>query len=211
MHADQTLMFAAIALIVVAVTVAVTRTASRKTGLTSEANRATPPASDDDDTDGWFHEPLPFGSNFVARAIPFHMRLFRSAPGKLHDTEATAPTGARLVDLTGRYRNGSFQIPASGITIGRDPCFSDIVISDPRVSGRHAWIGFVDGKPVLRDLGSTNGTFLNGRHNLPVTEEALYSGDTILLGRHEGDQFRFEMTGTLPINEKYNFQYGGGR
>jgi hypothetical protein len=45
------------------------------------------------------------------------------------------------------------------ITIGRSP-ESVIVIPDPTVSRRHAVIERVDGKIVLRDLGSTNGTYV---------------------------------------------------
>ncbi len=46
-------------------------------------------------------------------------------------------------------------------TIGRKP-ENSIAIPDPHVSGRHAEIQVSDGEFTLKDLGSTNGTFLNG-------------------------------------------------
>jgi pSer/pThr/pTyr-binding forkhead associated (FHA) protein len=64
-------------------------------------------------------------------------------------------------------------------------------IADPRVSYHHAWIGIVDQKAVLRDLGSTNGTFLNAQIDAPVGEVVLSPGDTIFFGGHGRDQFRF--------------------
>ncbi len=69
--------------------------------------------------------------------------------------------------------------------------FCDIVLADDRVSSRHAWIGFVDGRIVLRDLQSTNGAFLNAQTHASVSEVNLRSGDTIFFGGHQGDQFRF--------------------
>jgi hypothetical protein len=107
-----------------------------------------------------------------------------------HVTTIATPTGAHLVGLSGPHKGGSISISADGITIGRSP-YSDIVLGDPRVSFRHAWIGIVDGKAVLRDLNSTNGTFLNAQLKARITETPLQSGDTIFFGGHQGDQFRF--------------------
>jgi ABC transport system ATP-binding/permease protein len=54
--------------------------------------------------------------------------------------------------------------PGGTYTIGRDPQ-SDIVVSDDRVSWRHATITVADGTWVLTDSGSTNGTFV-GRERI---------------------------------------------
>jgi hypothetical protein len=103
-----------------------------------------------------------------------------------------APSGAQLVGLTGSNRGRNYPIPAAGITVGRHQS-CNIVIPDSRVSAHHAWIGIVDGKHMLRDLESTNGTFLNTHTNESVSEAELVSGDTILFGSHQGDQFRFRV------------------
>jgi FhaA, N-terminal domain/FHA domain len=64
------------------------------------------------------------------------------------------------------------------ITIGR-LSESDIVIGDTSASRRHAQIRTVDGVSTLTDLGSTNGTKVNGRD---VQSAALNDGDTITVG-----------------------------
>jgi pSer/pThr/pTyr-binding forkhead associated (FHA) protein len=65
------------------------------------------------------------------------------------------------------------------VRIGREPGF-ELVIADDFVSQRHAQVVPGPGGPVLEDLGSTNGTVLNGA---PLAAPALLSaGDEILLG-----------------------------
>ena len=97
---------------------------------------------------------------------------------------------ARLVCVGGSQKGNSFSFAATGITVGRDPG-NDVVIADPRVSSRHAWVGVIERKAILRDLGSTNGTFLNAQIDSPVSEAVLRPGDTIFFGGHSRDQFRF--------------------
>jgi hypothetical protein len=112
------------------------------------------------------------------------------SPQKREEMPAEAHVSARLIGVGGEHKGESFPVPPTGMTVGRRTgC--DLVLTDPRVSGRHAWIGFVDGKAILRDLKSTNGTFLNAHLNVSVTEATLRSGDTIFFGGHQGDQFRF--------------------
>lgn len=70
-------------------------------------------------------------------------------------------------------------IGSSGATIGRSRQ-SDVVIDDPNVSRRHAEIKPRGGAWVLTDLGSTNGSSLNGRRiNHP---EVIQPGDQIAIG-----------------------------
>jgi pSer/pThr/pTyr-binding forkhead associated (FHA) protein len=71
-------------------------------------------------------------------------------------------------------------VPVSGpVVIGRSPG-ADIVIGDDFVSGRHARLAPSGDGAVLEDLGSTNGTVLNGS---PVTSpRALQTGDAIDIG-----------------------------
>lgn len=73
-------------------------------------------------------------------------------------------------------------VPLSGpVLIGRSPD-ADLVIADDFVSATHARVSISESGPVLEDLGSTNGTLLNGQ---PVTRAMpLSSGDAIELGRN---------------------------
>lgn len=103
---------------------------------------------------------------------------------------APAAAAARLVGLSGSRKDASYPVSATGITIGRSAS-CDVVLADHRVSSRHAWIGIVDGKFVLRDLKSTNGTFINTQTQSAIGEIELRNGDTIFFGSHQGDQFRF--------------------
>jgi hypothetical protein len=64
-------------------------------------------------------------------------------------------------------------------TIGRRP-YNDVVIDNLAVSGEHALIQMVGDTAVLEDLGSTNGTFVNGR---AVRKQTLADGDVIEIGR----------------------------
>ncbi len=64
------------------------------------------------------------------------------------------------------------------VTLGRLPeC--DVVLNDPNVSRRHAEVRRTADGVVVTDLGSTNGTRVNG---MPVREQELVSGDEITVG-----------------------------
>ena len=75
---------------------------------------------------------------------------------------------------------GARRVPVTGapIRIGRAPeC--ELVLRDSRVSRRHARLTARDGVLVLTDLGSTNGTRVNGHR---VTEVVLGAGDRVQVG-----------------------------
>ncbi len=86
---------------------------------------------------------------------------------------------AWLVATSGPSRGSSFELPREGATVGRLP-ENTIYIPDERLSREHARIDFQDGKFVLTDLGSRNGTAVNGA--LISTPQPLNNGDTIELG-----------------------------
>jgi predicted component of type VI protein secretion system len=59
---------------------------------------------------------------------------------------------------------------------------TDIVLRFPNVSGQHCELTIVDGYWVVKDLGSSNGTKVNGSR---VTEQRLEPGDTLSIAKHE--------------------------
>lgn len=67
--------------------------------------------------------------------------------------------------------------------LGRDDS-ADIILDDPGISRRHSEIRVTQDGPhtvaTIRDLGSTNGTFVNGER---ITSEHLESGDRVTVGR----------------------------
>jgi pSer/pThr/pTyr-binding forkhead associated (FHA) protein len=88
--------------------------------------------------------------------------------------------GFRLVMSEGPQPGQTFMLDRDLLAIGRDPTNNNIVINDPQVSRQHARIVRQGDLMVIEDVGSTNGTFVNGmRLNSPHT---LINGDVIGLG-----------------------------
>jgi len=73
----------------------------------------------------------------------------------------------------------TFPLEGDQLTIGRDSS-NGVAINDAEVSRKHSRLSFQGGKYVLEDLGSTNGTFVNGqRLSGPAV---LKPGDVVSLG-----------------------------
>ncbi|MGI9079154.1 MAG: trypsin-like peptidase domain-containing protein [Gemmatimonadaceae bacterium] len=95
-----------------------------------------------------------------------------------------------LVCVSGSREGASFPIGV-GLTLGRGPEV-DVALEDAQVSARHAWVGPVGDRIVLRDLGSTNGTFLNSDLLRRVTEIQLNGGDEVILGLAARVRFKYQ-------------------
>lgn len=87
----------------------------------------------------------------------------------------TPQTSLGTLDVDGRLQ----KIERAVTVIGR-AMDVDVVLDDPGVSRRHAEVHVVDGKARVIDLGSTNGTFVDGER---VHAGALADGSTITVGR----------------------------
>lgn len=74
-----------------------------------------------------------------------------------------------------------FTLSKERTTIGRKP-HNDIQIDNLAVSGEHAIIMTILNDSFLEDLGSTNGTLVNGQ---PAKKHFLQSGDTIEIGKYK--------------------------
>lgn len=97
--------------------------------------------------------------------------------GELVIEDLALPLALRFI--SGKYQGGEFPLPESGeIVIGRSSEL-DMVLVEDMVSRRHAKISVEDGDIFLEDLGSTNGSFVNGEK---ITRTKLEEGDRILIG-----------------------------
>ncbi len=92
-----------------------------------------------------------------------------------------APQIYRLVVRSGPTQGKSFDLTKNEVTIGRDTA-NDIVINDPEISRKHARLVLQGNGYVLEDLGSTNGTYVDGQRLMGPY--VLRPGDTILLGEN---------------------------
>lgn len=89
----------------------------------------------------------------------------------------TLPLALRFI--SGKYQGGEFPLPDEGeIVIGRSSEL-DMVLVEDMVSRRHAKISVENGDIFLEDLGSTNGSFVNGEK---ISRTKLAEGDRILIG-----------------------------
>ncbi|MBN1423316.1 VWA domain-containing protein [Candidatus Fermentibacteria bacterium] len=86
---------------------------------------------------------------------------------------------ARLVGIG--PRGGAWNLSKPVVTLGRSPG-NDIVIDDGKTSARHAQIERRAGGAKIIDLGSTNGTLVNGK---PVKSAPVVPGDRIKIGETE--------------------------
>ena len=89
------------------------------------------------------------------------------------------PTGWSLKAKTGSVAGRVFPLPASGRAIVGRSQNCDIVLAGTHVSRQHAELYFQSGKLHVKDLGSSNGTFLNRKR----VEDAVVS---------PGDELRFD-------------------
>jgi len=81
--------------------------------------------------------------------------------------------------ISGKYQGGEYPLDdGQQVVVGRSSDL-DMVLVEEMVSRRHAIISLRDGVVAIEDLGSTNGTFVNGEK---VSKTVLREGDRVLIG-----------------------------
>lgn len=120
------------------------------------------------------------------------------APGDVLELGSTAVpitmTPDAAADLTAEWRLVPISAPEPGATITSEPMLvgrseqCGLVIADDHISRRHAEL-WVDQHPWLRDLGSANGSTINGRQ--VAGSARLFHGDYVGF-----DNFRYQLVGT---------------
>lgn len=110
---------------------------------------------------------------------------------------------SKLIFRTGALTGNEVEIKYNGITIGRDPA-CDLTFDDVEVSRTHARIYLNKEKIILEDKNSTNGTFVNGKQIIKITE--LMDGDLISFGENNvievtvGSDQQFEKVETSVVD-----------
>jgi hypothetical protein len=101
------------------------------------------------------------------------------APRRAPTPVPTPQHGYALRFISGKYQGGEFPLPVNReIVVGRSSEL-DMVLVEDMVSRRHAKIIVTDDQIFIQDLGSTNGTFVNGEK---IKRAKLGEGDRILIG-----------------------------
>ncbi|MCE5313715.1 MAG: FHA domain-containing protein [Armatimonadota bacterium] len=108
------------------------------------------------------------------------------APGASPFSTSSQSAGPRLIGTQGVYAGQILDIPQGTAIIGREATNHVALTNDSTTSRRHAVITSAGGEFMIRDEGSSNGTFVNGAR---ITEQKLTSGDEIQIG---GSKFRIE-------------------
>ena len=124
---------------------------------------------------------------------------------------------AYLVALDTSFAYREYQVPSTpaGVIIGRDAALCTVIASGATISRRHARLSLTpEGHGVLDDLGSTNGTYVNGARISAGLQ--LDDGDVIGLGTSSG-HLRFQYSSSanasmhlLPAQEQWTVGRASG-
>jgi hypothetical protein len=92
---------------------------------------------------------------------------------------AATPLKLALRFISGKYQGGEYPLGLQPeIVVGRSSDL-DMVLVEDMVSRRHARIACSETQIIIEDLGSTNGTFVNGEK---ISRSTLKEGDRVLIG-----------------------------
>jgi FHA domain len=129
---------------------------------------------------------------FVWRVLRIQARDLRAVPATGSATEITSFRGGtgeillgpRLVVLSSPiYPPGTLVRLDADVAFGRASENDVVLEGDPYASSRHSAVVVRDGERIVRDLGSTNGTFVGGA---PLAgEHVLRTGDELRIGETE--------------------------
>jgi hypothetical protein len=123
----------------------------------------------------WQPPPAPPAAADVAVTMAIDSKTTQPAgiaPGAGHEAELTMESGP---DAGHSHRAGD-----RALRLGRSPD-NDIILRDPATSGHHARVERRGDQFWIVDLGSTNGTLVNGE---PIQEKELSNGDRITIGQN---------------------------
>jgi hypothetical protein len=136
-------------------------------------------------------QPTPAGQGSGTATAPSAPPQPDLPPLEIAGVPPTAPTGtvattvvaapaARIVATQGPHAGQAFELTGELMTIGREASHAIALVNDMGVSRTHAQIVRQGDQTLIEDLGSTNGTYVNGvRISAPTP---IKPGDTLQLG-----------------------------
>jgi pSer/pThr/pTyr-binding forkhead associated (FHA) protein len=111
--------------------------------------------------------------------VPAHSDLFATLTLEEQAIVENLALGDGMLIVHRGPRKGARYLLSESTTVGRDSG-SDIFLDDVTISRKHALLASREKSFVLEDLGSLNGTYVNGES---VREIALSNGDEIQIGK----------------------------
>lgn len=105
--------------------------------------------------------------------------MSKQAQSASREPPGPVPSGAVVLVVRGFYEGLEVPVDRDWMVIGRGRG-ADVVIAEPTMSRAHAAFGYDGERFFVQDLGSTNGTRVNGAKAESAT---LKSGDEIQLGK----------------------------
>src|SRR6266496_4371972 len=99
-------------------------------------------------------------------------------PSSVLNSNMRSDMPPRVLGIAGLFQGTTFSLSETSVSIGRDPS-NDLWIADQSLSRKHCLLVPQNGQFTIRDLGSKNGTRVNG---VPVGEQLLRDGDHISVG-----------------------------
>jgi pSer/pThr/pTyr-binding forkhead associated (FHA) protein len=136
------------------------------------------------------------------RAYPYpdldeEMRTVPAVPQAVAAVRVTTPDG----------QSNEYSVGSTGLRIGRSrTAGNDLVIADPMVSKRHAEMRVSDGKLVMVDLQSTNGTRLSSAPIPPGIAWPISEGDVFLLGNTQLMVIKIQAATLIPAVDNFAVQ-----
>ena len=106
----------------------------------------------------------------MARAATVYSDILDGGTGRVR---------CQLIVIDGPDRGRACRLGEAEVTVGTDTA-AELTLSDDRVSARHVAVRVDGSRFVVRDLGSTNGTWFEGSR---VSEVTVPAGSTLLVGR----------------------------
>jgi hypothetical protein len=135
------------------------------------------------------------GKPVAAPSAPTAAPIAVPPPSEPVPSDATAVAAEGSINLSGKATTGEpfsltvrlsqLRMKPEGLVIGRKRDTADLVLAHVSVSRRHALLKSSDGRLIVADLGSTNGTFVNDRPALAERPGELVRGAVLRLGEVE--------------------------